>query len=259
MRSKAERPLAIKLKSPDEVEMMAAAAAALAEVFLHLRDGIVQPGITTGEIDRVVEEHILAQGHLPAFKGLYGFPGSACISVNEVVVHGIPGDRVLEHGDIVGVDIGLVREGWFADRSETFCVGEGKPEIERLCATTQRALDAGIAAARAGSRVSAIGRAIEAEARPNGYGVVDTLVGHGIGRALHEDPQVPNVERFAGPDPLLEVGMVLALEPMFNLGSRHVRVLEDEWTIVTVDGAWSAHFEHTVAITQDGPRVLTAR
>lgn len=259
MRSRAERPLAIKLKSPAQIELMAAAAADLAEVFLRLREGIVQPGVTTAEIDRWIEDRVLAQGNLPAFKGLYGFPGSACISVNEEVVHGIPGDRVLESGDIVGVDVGLIREGWYADSAETFRVGEVRPEVERLCATTLRALEAGIAAARAGSRLSEIGRAIEALARPNGYGVVETLVGHGIGRALHEDPQVPNVERFHGPNPTLEVGMVLALEPMFNLGSRHVRVLEDEWTIVTVDGAWSAHFEHTVAITEDGPRVLTAR
>jgi methionyl aminopeptidase len=251
--------LAIRLKSPAEVEAMAAAGAALAEVFLRLRDGIVQAGMTTADLDRHVEDLILAGGDRPAFKGLYGFPGSACISVNEVVVHGIPGDRRIEDGDIVGVDIGLVRDGWYADSAETFRVGAVRPEVERLCATTQRALDAGVAATRAGNRLSAIGRAIEGEARPNGYGVVETLVGHGIGRALHEDPQVPNVERFHGPDPLLEEGMVLALEPMFNLGSRHVRTLEDEWTIVTVDGAWSAHFEHTVAITENGPRVLTAR
>ena len=260
MRSRAERPLAIRLKNDAQIESMAAAAADLVEVFLRLRDEeILAPGVTTAEIDRRIGEWILEGGNIAAFRGLYGFPGNACISVNEVVVHGIPDDRRIEDGDIVGVDIGLVRDGWYADSAETFPVGTVAPEVERLCASTQQALADGIDAARPGSRVSDIGRAVEARARKDGYGVVETLVGHGIGRALHEDPAVPNVGSFPGPDPTLEAGMVLALEPMFNLGSRHVRALEDEWTIVTADGAVSAHFEHTVAITESGPRVLTAR
>ncbi len=249
----------MRLKTPEEIEAMAAAAADLVKVFEVLRDGRVRPGVTTAELDRLVEETILEQGNMPSFKGYQGFPGSACISVNEEVVHGIPGDRRIEDGDLVGVDIGLIRQGWHADSAETFCVGAVRSEARRLCEVTQRALAAGIEATRAGNRVSDIGRAIEAHARSEGFGVVENLVGHGIGRDLHEDPQIPNYECFTMPNPSLEVGMVVALEPMFTLGSGAVRLLADEWTVVTVDGSLAAHFEHTVAITRDGPRVLTAR
>lgn len=251
--------LRVKLKTGAEIEAMAAAAADLVEVFGRLRGGWVRPGVTTAELDRRIEEVILGQGNLPSFKGYRGFPASACISVNDEVVHGLPGDRVIEDGDIVGVDIGLIRQGWHADSAETFCVGEVRPEVRRLCEVTQAALTDGIRATRAGNRVSDVGRAIEAHARREGYGVVESLVGHGIGRDLHEDPQIPNFECFTMPNPPLEVGMVLALEPMFNLGSGAIRLLPDEWTVVTADGSWSAHFEHTVAITENGPRVLTAR
>lgn len=249
----------IPLKSPAEIEAMAVAARDLAEVFVALRDDRVRPGIRTRELDDYIEGMILAQGNIPAFKGYHGFPASSCISVNNQVVHGIPGDRVIEEGDIVGIDIGLVRQGWYADSAETFCAGKVRPEARMLCSTTRRGLQAGIAAARAGNRLSDIGRAIEQVARPEGFGVVETLVGHGIGRELHEAPQVPNYESRAHPDHELVVGMVLALEPMFNLGTRAVRLEPDEWTVVTVDGGLSAHFEHTVAITEDGPQVLTAR
>lgn len=250
----------VRLKSPDEIEAMAEAGKDLAEVFLALRDaGVVKPGSTARDIDRFVEETILAQGNLPAFKGFHGFPGSACVSIDEEVVHGIPGDRVIEDGDVVGVDIGLVREGWHADSAETIRVGGVSPEVERLCRVTEQALTDGIAACRPGHHLVDIARAIEPHARRNGYGSVESMAGHGIGRQLHEEPQVFNQEGFGQPDLELEVGMVLALEPMFNLGTGKVRVLEDDWTIVTLDGKWSAHFEHTVAITEDGPRVLTAR
>lgn len=249
----------IRLKTEAEIERMAAAAADLAAVFLALREERVRPGVSTGELDRFVEEMVLAQGNIPSFKGYHGFPGSACISVNEEVVHGIPGDRPIEDGDIVGIDIGLIKDGWHADSAETFVVGEADPTVVALCETTRAALMDGIAAARPGNRVVDIGRAIERHAREKGYGVVESLVGHGIGRDLHEDPQVPNFECFTLPNPELSAGMVLALEPMFNLGSKAVKVLPDEWTVVTVDGSWSAHYEHTVAITDDGPRILTAR
>ena len=239
---------------------MAAAGRDLAEVFLALRaSGVVSAGSTARDIDRFVEERILEQGNLPAFKGFHGFPGSACVSIDEEVVHGIPGDRVIEDGDVVGVDIGLVREGWYADSAETMRVGGVSPEVERLCRVTEQALTDGIAACRPGNHLVDVARAIEPHARENGYGLVESMAGHGIGRDLHEDPQVFNHECFDHPNLELEVGMVLALEPMFNLGTGKVRVTGDEWTIVTMDGKWSAHFEHTVAITEDGPRVLTAR
>ena len=250
----------IRPKSPDEIEAMAAAGRDLAEVFRALRsEGIVRPGVRARDVDRTVEGLILDQGNLPAFKGYHGFPGSACISIGEVVVHGIPGDRRIEDGDIVGVDIGLVREGWHADSAETICVGEVSEEAERLCRTTAEALASGIEACRAGNTLADIGRAVERHARENGYGLVESLAGHGIGRDLHEEPQVFNYESLRRPNLGLEVGWTLAIEPMFNLGTGRVRVLEDEWTIVTLDSKWSAHFEHTVAITEDGPRVLTAR
>jgi len=250
----------IRLKTPDEVQAMAAAGEDLAEVFRALRrEGIVRPGITAREIDRFAEERIVEQGNLPAFKGYHGFPGSACVSIDDEVVHGIPGDRVIEDGDVVSVDIGLIREGWHADSAETIGVGTVRPEVERLLRVTQQALADGIDACRPGKSLVDIGRAIEHQARENGYGLVESMAGHGIGRDLHEEPQVFNYESFRVPNLELEVGMVLALEPMFNLGTGRVRVGRDEWTIVTMDGEWSAHFEHTVAITEDGPWVLTAR
>lgn len=249
----------ISLKSKTEVEAMAAAARDLVEVFLELRDGHVKPGVTTRELDALVEKVIVGQGNIPSFKGYHGYPASSCISVNEEVVHGIPGDRVLKDGDVVGIDIGLIKNGWHADSAETFLVGEVDPRLRELCEVTRAALHDGIAQARAGNRVSDIGRAIERRAREKNYGVVEVLVGHGIGTALHEDPQVPNYECKTMPNPKLEVGMVLALEPMFNLGTKDVRTLSDDWTVVTADGSVSAHYEHTVAITDNGPRILTDR
>ncbi len=238
---------------------MARASADLVEVFLALREDWVRPGVRTRDLDARVEELILGQGNLPAFRGYRGFPGSVCISINEEVVHGIPSDREILDGDIVAVDIGLMKDGWYADSAETFCVGEVRPEAVGLCESCEAGLEAGIAAARPGHRLVEIGRAIESRGRKDGFGVVETLVGHGIGRSLHEDPKVPNYECFTLPNPVLEAGMVLALEPMFTLGGSRVRVLPDEWTVVTVDGSWAAHFEHTVAITEDGPVNLTAR
>ena len=250
----------IHLKAQDEIAAMAAAGRDLAQVFLELRrDGIVRPGITTREIDRRIDDLIRDLSGVSSFKGYNGYPASSCISVNEEVVHGIPGDRVIVDGDIVGIDVGLIKDGWHADSAETFLVGAVSEKAVELCQDTLAALMDGIAAAKPGARISDIGRAIERRAREKGYGVVEELVGHGIGRELHEDPQVPNYECFTMPNPKLEVGMVLALEPMFNLGTKSVRTLPDEWTFVTTDGSWSAHYEHTVALTKDGPVILTAR
>lgn len=249
----------IQLKAEDEIAAMAAAGRDLAVVFLELQKGLVRAGMKTRDLDRAIDGLIRDMGDVPSFKGYNGFPASSCISVNEEVVHGIPGDRVIQDGDIVGIDVGLIKDGWHADSAETFLVGKVADPAVELCQATLAALMDGIAAAQPGARISDIGRAIERRARAKGYGVVEELVGHGIGRELHEDPQVPNYECFTMPNPRLEVGMVLALEPMFNLGTKTVRTLPDEWTFVTADGSWSAHFEHTVALTKDGPVILTAR
>jgi methionyl aminopeptidase len=249
----------IKIKSKDQIALMAAAAKDLAQVFLALRNGAVREGVTTGELNELIDTMIRDQGNIPSFKGYHGFPASSCISVNEEVVHGIPGKRALEKGDIVGIDVGLIKDGWHADSAETFPVGEVSPEVHKLCETTRAALMDGIAMAKPGNRVSDIGRAIERRGREMGYGIVEVLVGHGIGTELHEDPQVPNYECFTMPNPKLEAGMVVALEPMFNLGTKEVTTLPDEWTVVTADGSASAHYEHTVAITENGPQILTDR
>ena len=237
---------------------MQASAEILASVFLEVRK-LVRPGMTTGEMDRTVEAMIREAGCVPSFKGYHGFPASACISVNEEVVHGIPGKRELVPGDIVGVDIGLIKDGWHADSAETIPVGPLAEEAERLLLTTRECLARGIAAIEPGRRISAIGMAIEDHAKAAGFSVVESLVGHGIGRDLHEDPQVPNYRCFTMPDPVMEEGLVIAIEPMINSGTKRVVTARDEWTIVTADRSLSAHFEHTVAVTADGPRVLTER
>jgi len=237
---------------------MQASADILASVFLEVRK-LVAPGVTTGELDAAIEAMIREAGCVPSFKGYHGFPASACISVNEEVVHGIPGERKLVEGDIVGVDIGLIRDGWHADSAETLPVGRIDDEAARLLRVTQECLELGIAAIAPGARLSAVGTAIEGHARAAGFAVVESLVGHGIGRDLHEDPQVPNFRCFTMPDPVMEEGLVIAIEPMINAGTKRVVTARDEWTIVTADRSLSAHFEHTVAVTSDGPQVLTRR
>ncbi len=249
----------INLKSPREIDLMAAAGRSLAKVFLRLRDGEVRAGVKTRDLDTKVEKWIREMNCVPSFKGYHGYPASVCISVNEEVVHGIPGDRIIEDGDIVGIDIGLIQNGWHADSAETFQVGDVGPESRELCETTLQGLQAGLDACVAGNRIADIGRAVEKHAKEKGYGVVEQLVGHGIGTSLHEDPQVPNYECMTMPNPKLEVGLVLAIEPMFNLGGKEVLTLPDEWTVITADRKRSAHYEHTVAITEEGPKVLTAR
>ena len=248
----------IKLKSTDQVDKMQASAEILASVFHEVRR-LVRPGLTTGELDESIEAAIRDAGCIPSFKGYHGFPASACISVDAEVVHGIPGKRVLVEGEIVGVDIGLIRDGWHADSAETLPVGEVGPEAARLLAVTEECLERGIAAIEVGKRLSVIGIAVENHARANGYSVVETLVGHGIGEDLHEDPQVPNYRCFTMPDPVMEEGLVIAIEPMINAGTKRVITARDQWTVITSDRSLSAHFEHTVAVTVDGPRVLTGR
>lgn len=250
--------LKIRRKSAEQIEKMAASGKILADVFMEVR-GLVKPGVTTGAIDQHLENMIRDAGCVPSFKGYHGFPASACISVNEEVVHGIPGDRELVDGDIVGIDIGLIRDGWHADSAETMPVGEIDDDARRLLATTDDCLWRGINAIAAGERLSVVGTAIEKLAREEGYAVVETLVGHGIGQQLHEDPQVPNYRCYSMPDPVMDEGLVIAIEPMINMGTKRVVTLADGWTVVTADRKLTAHFEHTVAVTADGPRVLTNR
>jgi len=237
---------------------MQASAEVLVAVFKMMKT-IVRPGVTTAELDATAEAMIRDAGCIPSFKGYGGFPGTCCISVNEEVVHGIPGDRVLLDGDIVGVDCGVIRDGWHSDSAETFAVGTVSSEAQKLMLVTQQCLDLAIDQVHPGKRISDIGIAVEGHARANGFSVVESLVGHGIGRQLHEDPQVPNYRSFSTPDPVLEEGLVIAIEPMINAGTKRVVTLPDQWTIVTADRKMSAHFEHTVAVTADGPLILTDR
>ncbi len=248
-------------KTPDELDAMAAAGAALAECIDILRTE-VREGATTLQIDAIAEEAIRARGGVPAFLGYPGapnvppFPGTICASLNDEVVHGIPSPARLQDGDILSVDIGLILEGWVADTARTFAVGSITPKAARLISVTETALARGIAQARPGNRVGDIGHAVQTEVEAGGFSVVRALVGHGVGRTMHEEPQVPNFGE-AGTGPQLAPGMVIAIEPMVNAGGFEVTVDADGWTIRTADGSLSAHAEHTVAVTEDGPRILT--
>lgn len=226
-------------------------AGALAEVARA-----VKPGVTTAELDRIAEEYILSMGARPAFKGLYGFPATICASVNEQVVHGIPGLKKLANGDIISIDIGAEINGYFGDSAQTFAVGDVAPEVQKLIDVTREALARGIQMARAGSRLSDISHVVQSYVEENGFSVVRDYVGHGIGKKMHEEPQVPNFGR-PGRGPRLKPGMTLAIEPMVNMGTYQVHTLTDNWTVVTGDGKPSAHFEHTIAITDDEPVILT--
>ena len=247
------------LKSPEEIEAIARAGAIIGALFEEL-PGQVVPGATTGEVDAFAEEFIRSHdGAEPAFKGLYGFPASVCASLNHEVVHGIPSPyRKLTEGDILSVDVGVKLDGWFADAAVTLGVGEIDAENRRLLDVTREALRLGIAEAVPGKRLGDIGSAVQTAAEKAGFSVVRELVGHGIGREPHEDPQVPNYGQ-PGRGPKLEEGLVIAIEPMLNAGVSDVRTLPDRWTVVTADRRRSAHFEHTVAVTAGGPRVLTSR
>jgi methionyl aminopeptidase len=249
----------ITLKSPREIETMAAAGRIVAET-LALMGRTVRAGISTKELDRRAEEFIRSHpGALPSFKGLYDFPATLCTSINHEVVHGIPSaKRVLKDGDLISVDVGVQLEGLHADSAATFPVGDVTPEARHLLQVTQDALAAGIAQAKAGNHVGDIGHAVQAVAEAAGYSVVREMVGHGIGAAFHEEPQVPN---FGKPKrgARLVAGMTIAIEPMVNVGGSEIRTLADKWTVVTADSTLSAHFEHTVAIGENGepPRILT--
>lgn len=247
----------IHLKSAAEIDTIARAGAILAELYRQI-PAQVRPGATTAQLDRWAEDFIRGhRGAEPAFKGLYGFPATLCTSVNYEVVHGIPSTRrVLKEGDVVSVDCGVKLEGFYADAAISIPIPPVEPEVEELLRRTEAALHRGIDQARPGRRLGDLGAAIQAVADEAGYGVVRELVGHGVGRQPHEEPQVPNFGTAGKGLKLLE-GMVLAIEPMFNLGSAGVRTLPDRWTVVTADRKVSAHFEHTVAVTADGPRILT--
>jgi methionyl aminopeptidase len=246
----------VHLKSADDLSRMRDAGRVVRAVLDEVAAAAVA-GVSTAELDRLAEARTLERGAVPAFKGYLGYPASICISVNEEVVHGIPSERrVLREGDVVGLDFGAILGGFHGDAAETVLVGRGSPEAARLVETTRAALGAGVAAARSGGRLGDIGSAVQRTAEAAGYSVVREFVGHGIGRKLHEPPQVPNFGE-PGTGAWLRPGLVLAIEPMVNAGLPGVRTLEDGWTAVTEDGGLSAHFEHTVAITEEGPEILT--
>jgi methionyl aminopeptidase len=247
----------MRLKSERELEIMAEGGRLLAATH-RVMAAAVKPGVSTAAIDKIGEDFLRShKGATPAFKGLYGFPGSACISVNEEIVHGIPSPKkILRAGDIVSLDFGVKFEGLFTDAAITVPVGEIKPEIQHLLDVTKRSLDAGIAACVLGNHIGDIGHAIDAVVVSEGMVCAADLVGHYVGYEPHGDPQVPNAGK-PKRGPRLQAGLTIAIEPMVNLGTDRTRTLSDKWTVVTTDGKWSAHFEHTVAITASGPRVLT--
>jgi methionyl aminopeptidase len=245
----------IILKSPDEIEKIRAANKIVARALESLKE-MIRPGMTTADLDRAAEDIIRSSGARPAFKGYRGFPASLCVSLNDEVVHGIPGKRRLKEGDIVSLDLGAELDGYYGDAAITVPVGNVSAEAAKLMEVTREALYKGIAQMREGNHLSDISHAVQTHAEAAGFSVVTDFVGHGVGTSPHEDPQVPNYGK-PGSGPILKRGMVLAIEPMVNAGSSAVEVLEDEWTVVTCDGRLSAHFEHSVAITAAGPDVLS--
>ena len=248
---------AFRLKRPDEIEKMRASGKILGACLAHLA-AEVRDGITTLDLDRQAEAFIRDHGCIPGFLGYQGFPNSLCVSVNDEVVHGIPGDRVIRDGDLVSLDCGLILDGWWADSGLSVPCGEASPEVTALIDITRESLDRGIAAARPGNHIGDIGHAVQTYAEAHGYSLVREYVGHGIGRNMHEPPQVPNHGQ-PGTGNVIKPGYVLAIEPMVNVGGPKVRVLDDGWTVVTADHKLSCYFEHTVAVTESGPEVLTLR
>jgi methionyl aminopeptidase len=244
-------------KSQQEIETMARAGGVVADTLVLLEENI-QPGITTGELDAIAEEFIRSRGGEPTFKGYKGYPAATCLSPNSMVVHGIPGRRRLQDGDILSVDVGVTLDGFVADSAWTFSVGTISAEAQRLLDACKAALDAGIEQARVGNTIGDISRAVQTVTEAAGFSVIRSLVGHGVGRSMHEDPQVPNfVSAHRGPE--LKEGMTLAIEPMITAGAAEVYIHDDDWSISSADGSLAAHFEHTVAVTDQGPRILTAR
>jgi methionyl aminopeptidase len=247
----------IILKTPEEIAVMAKASRVVAEALSVLKDA-VKPGVTTDELDRLAESEIRARGAIPAFKGYRNYPKTLCASVNEQVVHGIPSKRVLKEGDIIGLDLGAIVGGFYGDSAVTVGVGSIDEKVAALVRITEESLSLAIEQARVGHRLSDISHAVQRHVEAAGYSVVTEFVGHGIGRQLHEEPQVPNYGK-PGQGPRLQAGMVLAIEPMVNMGGSAVRVLDDRWTAVTVDGSLSAHFEHTIAIQPSGPALVLSQ
>jgi methionyl aminopeptidase len=246
----------IHLKSAKEIELMRGPSRIVAEILLELRE-VAREGATTADLDKIAEDLTLKKKAKPAFKGYRGFPASVCISVNEQVVHGIPSPkRFLKNGDIVGLDFGVIYDGYYGDSAVTVPIGQIPPEIERLLKVTEQCLYKAIEQAVPGNYIADVSAAVQQLAEANSYGIVREFCGHGIGRALHEDPPVLNYVQ-NGKGPKIKPGLVLAIEPMINLGTEKVKVLPDGWTVVTADGRPSAHFEHTIAVTQNGPEILT--
>ncbi len=242
-------------KRPEEIDRMAAAGEILVKT-MNLLAGKIRPGVTTGELDRAAEKFILSQGAEPAFKGYRGFPGSICASPNSMIVHGIPGSYKLGRGDILSIDIGVILDGWVADAARTFPVGPVSPVARKLLSVTEQALHLAVPQCRSGNRLGDVSHAIQDHVEAEGFSIVRTLVGHGIGRSMHEEPQIPNYGT-SGTGVVLEEGMVLAVEPMVTAGRHGIRVAEDHWSIYSADGSLAAHFEFTIAVTAAGPRVLT--
>jgi methionyl aminopeptidase len=242
-------------KTPEQIEKMAASGSLLVRC-LRLLQSAARPGATTDDLDRAAEKFIRSQGAEPAFKGYRGFPGSICTSINSMVVHGIPGPQELRRGDLISIDVGVVRDGWVSDAAITVAVGAVSEEARRLLDTTREALMEGTAEVRPGNHLGDVSAAIQRRVELDGFSIIRSLVGHGIGRDMHEEPQIPNYGE-PGRGPLLEEGMVLAIEPMVNAGGPLVRMGDDGWAVYSQDGSLAAHFEFTVAVTADGPRVLT--
>ena len=248
----------IIFKSPEEIDRMRKAGSIVARTIERLQVAVA-PGMTTAHLDALAEQQIRAAGAVPSFKGYRGFPGTICTSLNEQVVHGIPGKRTIKEGDILKLDVGAVWEGYHADSAISMFVGEPPSDIaEKLVRVTEESLEAGISVLQPGARLSDVGHAVQQVVEGAGFSCVREYAGHGVGRALHEDPQVPNYGE-PGRGPLVRTGLVVAIEPMVNVGDWRTRLLADRWTVVTADRSLSAHFEHTIAVTEDGPEVLTAR
>jgi len=251
------RDRGVEIKAPEQIALMREAGLVVGET-LDLMRRTVAAGMTTGELDAIAEDHIRSRGAVPSFLGYHGFPGTLCVSVNDEVVHGIPGDRVIEEGDVVSIDCGAIVQGWHGDAAVTVPVGDVPDEVRELIRVTEEAMWHGIAAAALGGRVTDISHAVESYVRSQGdYGILEDYVGHGIGSAMHQPPNVPNYGK-PGRGPKLVRGLALAVEPMIVLGSSETRVLEDDWTVVTEDGSWAAHAENTFTLTPDGAWVLTA-
>lgn len=245
----------IPIRSKEEIECLRKSAELLVKTFRAV-EKYLKPGVSTEELDTIAYETIVAGKGIPAFKGYNGYPASVCVSINEEVVHGIPGRRKIKEGELIGVDIGVNWEGWFTDAARTYAIGAISPQMEKLLKVTHEALFLGIQQCRANNRLSDISHAIQNHVESHGFSVVRSLVGHGIGRAMHEEPQIPNYG-LPHQGPKLKPGMVFAIEPMVNIGTHEVRMMNDGWTVVTADGLPSAHFEHTVVVTQGDPLILT--